>query len=589
MDLIAELKRRNVMRMAGLYLVGAWLVVQVADTVLPAFGMPDWMLRGVIVLLAIGFLPALAFAWIFELTPEGIVTDAEADPGRAGARVAARRMNLAIVVVLGVGIAWFGVDRYVAATRDGAVAGAAQATVQADPAGARPSIAVLPFEDMSERGDQGYFSDGLSEELLNQLAQVPQLRVIARTSSFSFKGRQADIATIAGTLGVAHVLEGSVRRSGHRLRVTAQLVRASDSTQLWSHSYDRAMAGVFELQEEIAREIVAALRIELLPDQRVGSTQRTDDPAAYEAYLRGTHALRRAGEGASREAVAALEQAVALDPDYSNAHAALALAYNVAADYAGSGAQRDARFDEALASAERAIALAPDQAAGFAARGTLRNLMHWDWTGAAADFERALALDPNDPATLTAYSHVLFFGGRHTEAIAMLRRATTLDPLSGSVWFTLGVALTHDGQAAPAREALQRASELTPGPNWPEFYLGFLALQDGDAEQARLHFARAPEPYRLAGTAMLEHTRGDAARSQEAMSALQDRYAVGFAYQVAQVHAWRGEHDEAIAWLRRALDVRDYGLTRMRVDPILAALRTDPRFQAMAARVGIPE
>ncbi|HET8818937.1 MAG TPA: tetratricopeptide repeat protein [Xanthomonadaceae bacterium] len=590
MDLLAELKRRNVIRMAGLYLVGAWLVVQVADTLFPAFGMPAWALRSVVVLLAIGFVPALTFAWIFELTPEGIRPDADVDQGGSGARRTARRMNRILVGALVLALAWFGIDRFVLVPGDVEAAPSARerpATADA-PAGDK-SIAVLPFVDMSQAGDQAYFSDGLSEELLNQLAQVPQLRVIARTSSFSFKDRNVDIATIAGALGVAHVLEGSVRKSGNRLRVTAQLIRASDSTHLWSQTYDRALADVFALQDEISREIVSALKVELLPEQRLGGTQRTSNPAAYEAYLRGMDANRSAGQGAAERALAAFEQAVELDPVYANAHAALALARNVAADYAASPAQRTEQLDQAFAAAGQAIALAPDLAAGYTARGTLRNLIDWDWAGAATDLERALALDPNDPATLTAYAHLMFFGGRHGEAIAMLRRATDIDPLAATTWFNLGVTLSHDGQADAAREALQRASDLSVDANWPEFYLGFLDLQAGDTEGALLHFLRAPDPYRLAGTAMLEHTRGNPDASQAALEALQERYAVGFAYQIAQVHAWRGEADLAFAWLQRGYDSRDYGLTRLRDDPILRALADDPRFAVLVDQVGFGE
>ena len=591
MDLLAELKRRNVIRMAGLYLVGAWLVVQVADTVFPAFGLPAWALRGVIVVLAICFVPALLFAWIFELTPEGIRTDADVDPAESTAPRTARRMNRTILVVLGLALAWFGIDRYVASARDDTAAPSAPAGAVADPSVAPDgmSIAVLPFVDMSQAGDQAYFSDGLSEELLNQLAQIPQLRVTARTSSFSFKDKQVDIATIAEALDVAHVLEGSVRKAGNRLRVTAQLIRTSDSTHLWSQTYDRTLADVFALQDEISGEIVAALRVELLPDQQIGNTQRTSNPEAYEAFLRGMEANRRVGEAASRRAVAAFEHAVALDPGYANAFAALALAYNVAADYAGSPERRAAQFREAIGTAEQAIALAPDLAAGYVARGTLRNLMAWDWQGAASDFERALALGPNDPATLSAYSHVVFFSGRHDEAIAMLRKASALDPLSPGTWFLFGVSLVHDGQLAEARKVLQRASDLSPDANWPEFYLGFLDLEDGNTDGAMAHFQRAPDPYRLTGTAMLEHTRGNAGASQVALDALRERYALGFAYQVAQVHAWRGEPDEAFAWLERAYDVRDYGLTRLRDDPILGRLRDDPRFAAMVERIGFPE
>src|SRR5690606_29400319 len=227
---------------------------------------------------------------------------------------------------------------------DVAIAEAGPPTAQTRP-GADHSIAVRAFVDMSEAGDQEYFSDGLSEELLNQLAQVPGLKVIARTSSFSFKGKQADIATIAEALGVAHVLEGSVRKSGDRLRVTAQLIRASDSSHLWSQSYDRALSDVFGLQDEISREIVAALKLELLPADLPGNTQRTSSPVAYEAYLRGMEANRGASEADNRRAVAAFEQAVALDPGYANAFAALALACNIAADYADSPELRAREID----------------------------------------------------------------------------------------------------------------------------------------------------------------------------------------------------------------------------------------------------
>ncbi|HET8818050.1 MAG TPA: tetratricopeptide repeat protein, partial [Xanthomonadaceae bacterium] len=403
------------------------------------------------------------------------------------------------------------------------------------------------------------------------------------------KDRNVDIATIAEALDVAHVLEGSVRKSGDQLRVTAQLIRASDSAHLWSQTYDRTLADVFALQDEISREIVSALKVELLPGQQLGSVQRTSSTDAYEAYLRGMEANRSTGQAAAERAVEAFEQAVEIDPGYANALAALALARNVAADYAASPAQRTEQLVGAFAAAAQAIALAPDLAAGYTARGTLRNLIDWDWPGAATDLEHALALDPNDPATLAAYAHLMFFGGRHGEAIAMLRRATDLDPLAATTWFNLGVTLSHDGQFDEARVALQRASDLSVDANWPEFYLGFLDLRDGDTEGALLHFLRAPDPYRLAGTAMLEHTRGNPEASQAALEALRQQYAVGFAYQVAQVHAWRGEDEQAFAWLQRGFEMRDYGLTRLRDDPILNRLAYDPRFAAVVDQVGSAE
>ena len=579
MGFFAELKRRNVVRAGGLYLVGAWLAVQVADTLFPVFDLPAWALRAVVVVLAIGLVPALAVAWLFELTPEGLRADAGAGPPRAPQ--SARRMNRLVGVLLVIALSYFAVDRFVLRTLPEPVATTPMAA-------ADHSIAVLPFADMSQTGDQAYLSDGLAEELLNQLSQVPQLRVIARTSSFSFKGRNADIATIATALGVAHVLEGSVRKSGNQLRVTAQLVRASDSTHLWSQAYDRPLDDVFQLQDEIAREIVAALKVELLPDQQVGNLQRTSNTNAYQAYLLGMEANRGAGEAGARRAVAAFERAIEVDPGYANAFAALALAYNVTADYAPSAELRAAELGKAAAAAEQAIALAPGLSAGFTARATLRNLIQWDWEGAISDFRHAMALEPDNPRTLAAYAHVLFFAGEHDKGLAMLRRATGIDPLAAGIWFNLGVALGHDGQREAAREALQRASELSQDANWPEFYLGFLDLQEGNTEAALLHFLRAPDPYRLTGTAMLEHSRGNGAASRAALQALQDRYAVGFAYQIAQVHAWRGEPDQAFDWLQRGYQVRDYGLTRLRYDPIFAPLQGDPRFAALVAQVGLP-
>ena len=268
MSLLAELKRRNVIRMAGLYLVGAWLITQVAGTVLPMFGAPDWVPRTIVIVLAIGFIPAIAFAWIFELTPDGIKRDEKVPLEKSIAPQTAQRMNRMLIAMLMLALVYFGFDKFVLAPRRAPAAITANATptastpTKASPAAAAASdnsIAVLPFVDMSQGRDQEYFSDGLSEELLNQLAQIPQLRVIARTSSFSFKGKEVDVAEIARILKVGHVLEGSVRKSGDTLRITAQLIRTSDSSHLWSQTYDRKLTDIFMVQDEISTEVVNAL------------------------------------------------------------------------------------------------------------------------------------------------------------------------------------------------------------------------------------------------------------------------------------------------------------------------------------------
>ncbi len=607
MSLLAELKRRNVIRMAGLYLVGAWLIVQVAETVLPAFDVPTWVLRAIIIVLALGFIPALVFAWVFELTPEGLKRDADVAPGQSIAPQTARRMDRLIVWgLLGV-VALVAADRFWPKERgetreetgSESLSGNAQPQAaegsapesDSDPVSSvsSNSIAVLPFVNMSSDQEQEYFSDGLSEELLNQLAQIPQLRVIARTSSFSFKGKEVDVATIAKTLDVAHVLEGSVRKSGNQLRITAQLIRAADSSHLWSQTYDREMADVFKVQDEIAGEVVAALKVKLLPSQQLSNTQRTSNPQAYEQYLIGARLQGAAGQPARSGQEEAFQRAIALDPNYANAYAGLAFAQGTLSDFAETPAQREDVIRQALATADQAIALAPDLPDGYAARGNTRHRLRWDWRGAQADFERALALDANDVTTLTSYGPLLFSLGRREEALAVLRKATAVDPLSANAWNVLGRHLAADQQTAAARTALQRSIELLPEHNWANFLLGTLELADGKSDVAMRHFERTPDQFRLTGTAMVEHTRGNAPASQQALDQLKSRYSIGFAFQIAQVHAWRGEKDEALDWLDRAYDIHDAGIARLTYDPALDSLRDDRRFVALVRKLGFPE
>jgi TolB-like protein len=307
------------------------------------------------------------------------------------------------------------------------------------------SIAVLPFVNMSSDKEQEYFSDGLSEELLNQLAQIPQLRVIARTSSFSFKGKEADVATIAKALNVANVLDGSVRKSANTLRITAQLVRTSDSSHLWSKTYERQMTDVFKVQDEIARDVVAALKVKLLPTQELPKTQRTNNPEAYEHYLLGMNISRQDRLETSQLAAAEFQKAIALDPGYANAYAMLSIAQVRGADVAPSQAQRAEETKQAFATMEQAITLAPDLALGYSRRGYIRYTRAWDWQGAAADFKRALALDPNNAELLSSYSQSLFFHGHQKEAIALARKATVIDPLSLDIWHNLGLLLFCSG------------------------------------------------------------------------------------------------------------------------------------------------
>ena len=329
MSLLAELRRRNVIRMAGLYLVGAWLIVQVAATLLPVFEAPSWVMRALVGLLAAGFVAALVFSWVFELTPDGLKRDGEVPAGETIAPQTGRRMDRMIIVVLALALGYFAVDRFVLVSayeeaRVPPVAGPDTRKVApiAAIAGIDPkSIAVLPFADFSPDGDQGWFADGLAEEILNALGRTPDLLVSARTSSFRFRGSELAVPEIARELGVAHVLEGSVRSTPERIRVSAQLIRAADGFEVWSQTYDRASADMIGIQEDLAREIATAMQTSMDPEALAAmAAVGTRSVEAYQAFVRGVAARGANTPGAFKDAYGFFERAREIDPTFADAH-----------------------------------------------------------------------------------------------------------------------------------------------------------------------------------------------------------------------------------------------------------------------------
>ena len=429
---ISELKRRNVIRMAGLYLVGSWLLVQVASTLFPAFGVPGWALRALVIVLALGFIPAVVFAWVFEMTPDGLKRDDEVPPDKSVAPQTAQRMNRMIIAVLALAILYFGLDKLVLSPqRDTALVASVQARSAVKPAIAAndQSIAVLPFVNMSSDKEQEYFSDGLSEELLNQLAQVPKLRVIARTSSFSFKGKEVDVATIAKALDVAHVLEGSVRKSGTQLRITAQLIRASDSSHLWSQTFDRELADVFKVQDEIAAAITDALKSRLSSSHPAVRPVVAIDPQAYDDYLQGrAFTAKREGDNLQL-AIAAFDRAIARDPSYSPAYSGRAFALALSQIWSPLLMPPEELVAQTRASTDQALKLDPENVEAMISRAYVA-MRHWDISGARADFERAYALAPENVDVLNLYADFQSNTGNLREAERMKRKAMALDPLS---------------------------------------------------------------------------------------------------------------------------------------------------------------
>lgn len=595
-DFLVELRRRNVIRVAVAYLALAWLVLQVAGLVIPAFGIPAWVLRLLFIVVGLGFPIALVISWVYELTPDGLRRESEVPPSASITRLTGRKLDYIIIGVLAAVVGLLLLDRLVLAPRTTVSTATTTATASdtaAVAAPARASIAVLPFADMSQAKDQEYFSDGLSEELLNLLARIPQLHVAGRTSSFSFKGKSDDLKTIGQKLGVATILEGSVRKAGDRLRITAQLINAADGFHLWTETYDRQLTDVFAMQDEIAAAVVSALKVKLLPQQQsVGARGRTVSPEAYNHYLLGLHLLRNPGrQGTFRRASEAFGKAIAVDPEYAAALAGYAVALGYAT-YSPENPQQAAAAAqerrEAVAAAERAVALDPMLADGYSARGHLRRIIDWNWTGALADLEQAIALNPADFDTQLRYGQLLSSLDRVPETVAANRRMTELDPLSASAWSTLGLNLAQDGKLEEARAALHRALQIEPDSAWNNYWLGVTEMRAGRPDVAMQAFEHDDDQPPLDGVAIAAHALGDEARSQRALQELKEKFADKYAFQIAGVHAQRGEIDEAFTWLERARAQHELAMMYVKVAVFIEPVHGDPRYAALLQKMGLP-
>ena len=453
-------------------------------------------------------------------------------------------------------------------------------------AGNEQSIAVLPFADMSEGKDQEYFSDGLSEELIEQLGKTPGLRVIARTSSFYFKGRSEKLESIAAELRVANVLEGSVRKSGNRLRVTAQLIRVETNEHLWSETFDRDLHDVFRVQDEIAGAVVTALRVHLVQPQALTQESRTDNLEAYNQYLQGRQSYNQGDAAGYQRSVTAFRAATGLDPHYAVAYADLAIAQFWLAD----GSNDLEGYQSALAAAEQAVALAPGLAAGYSARGFLRAVYRFDFAGAQADLDRAVAISPHDAGVLHRSAVLLGVLGDLPAAIAREKQALALDPLSEEMCRRLGFFFMANQQFAQARPLYEKALTIAPSSDRARNNLGDLQLLDSQPEQALASFRRTGiQEFSLAGQAKAEYSLRHLEAAQRLLDRLIAERGNTSAASIARVYAWRGENDQAFEWAERAYARRETGITWFKLEPDFRRLRADPRNRTLLRKMTLPE
>ena len=554
---LAELKRRKVIQTAVLYAVASWALLQVAALLLDMLEVPPWGLKLVFVLLLIGFPLALLLSWMHQVTPEGIRREAAAPE-------APRRLPPA------------------GAFSSHAADAPAAAMLPQEPAADERSIAVLPFANLSEDKANEYFADGLSDELLNLLSRVAGLRVVARTSSFSFKGRTASAAEIARELKVTHLLEGSVRRSGSRVRITAQLIRASDSSHVWSQSFDRDLSDIFAVQDEIAAAVARGLELKLFggPAPKAQPT----DPRAYALYLQGRHFFSLYSATGYAQAIPALEGALAIDPGFAPAWGILGALYwgqanNSLIPY-GEGARK------ARLASDKALALDPEQAEPMSLLGLLDVIEHRDVARGLQRIHRALELEPHNQRVLSRAANVARQRGRTEEAIGYAEQALNADPLSPNAHAVLGLTYYYAGRLDDAEAMRCRLLALSPGWLSGYYYLGRILLERGDARAALAAMEQEPSPmWRLTGLALVHHALGSHVASDAALEELRKEDPVGIAYQFAEIHAYRGETDLAFEWLERAEATNDSGLTDAITNPLMRSLHTDPRWAALVARL----
>ena len=582
MSLFAELKRRNVFRAAAFYAASAWLLVQIATQVLPFFHIAEWVVRWIVVAAAIGFPFAMVFSWFYEWTTHGLQRESEVAPNESVTRESSKKLDRWIIAILVLAVVLLLTNQF-ALNRDNnpvAVAPIASTIPQ-------KSIAVLPFESLSEEKSNAYFAEGVQDEILTRLAKVADLKVIARTSTQRFKSAPENLPDIAKQLGVANILEGSVQKAGDQVRVNVQLINALTNAHLWADTYDRRLTDIFAIESEIAKSVAENLKARLNGRaEEVLAARPTENPQAHELYLKGRYFWNRRNTASLRKAGDYFQQAIDLDPNYALAYAGLADVHSILPVYAGT-APKAVELDSNLAEAHTSLGNAL--------------ISNAQLTLSEPEFRRALELNPNYATAHQWLAECLFGQGRFPESLAENERAHELDPLSLIINASYASSLSgvgrYDDAIKQARKTLELDPELVPGHE----ILGQTYEDEGKFDEAIAEYHKANEIEATpANFAMLAYAYAKTSRLAEARKILDkltdlsaQRY-VG-AYPLAIVHLALGEKEEALRLLEKSFAERDILLQGLfgsiKMDKRLDPLRKDPRFQKLVERfdAGIPE
>ncbi len=575
-NFFAELKRRNVYKVAIAYAVVAWLLMQIASQIFPFFEIPNWAVRLVVLLLVIGFPVALILAWAFELTPEGIKRTEEIEPGRQSRN----RVWVYVIVIAGaISVSLFFVGRYTSSKQSGGAELPAK------------SIAVLPFENLSRDPDNAYFAEGVRDELLARLSKAADLKVISIRSTEQLKSSLDDLSQIARKFGVANILAGSVQRSSDQVRVNVQLVRAENNAHLWADTFDRKLTDIFAIESDIAKTIAEKLQTKFSgSEERAASAKPTENTEAHQLYLKGRYFWnRRTGENL-KKALAYFEQAAEKDPHYALAYTGIADSCGLIPIYSAgtsqeyhprqrAAAQKAVELDDTLAEAHTSLAFV------FA--------YDFEFAQAVKEFERAIALNPNYATAHHFYAvGTLAALGEFDKAIAEVKRALELDPVSGIISASLGTVYTmarrYDEAIAQGRETV----EMHPEFYWAHRFLGLALELKGANSEAITEYRKAFELYDdPVVLALLAHAEVSIGKQNEARQILaqlteeaKTRYVPAYAFAV--IHLALGEKDQALDWLEKAARGHDgLFINLIKVDPYLDPLRGDPRFEALVSAI----
>ena len=577
MSFINELKRRNVFKVAAAYIIVGWLVMQAGEVMGSALRLPEWIDSALAFFLILGFPLAMVFAWAFEMTPEGLKKENDIDHSQSPAITSGRNLNYTIIALLAVALVYF----------------VWESRIQTGSESISPelinnnSVAVLPFVNMSSDPEQEYFSDGITEEVLNLLVKIPELKVTSRTSVFVFKGQSVDIPTVAEKLGVAHILEGSVRKAGNRVRITAQLIEARNDVHLWSETYERKLDDIFAIQDEIAREVVKALQIQLLGEAPLATSTNTE---AYNLYLRGKHFATLGTLEGSKASVKAYQESIALDADFAPAWAGLSriLRYQGLNDVTDLQEAMEASRHAAM----RALELDNELAEAWLALAEIQFDYDWDWSRAEVTIRTALEYGPKNAPVLREATWMALALGEAERALGLAQLAADLDPLDLEGLLNLGTTYWAVGQLKEEERIYRKILELYPdrSSHSVKSWLAASLTRQGKLEEGLQYLIFDSESrWQRAMSAIVLHSLGRHEEERPIRQKMIEEYGESWPFGIALTYASHGDPDKAFEWLDIAIEQKDRYMSQLIFNPWLAPLHDDPRWEVILDRMGLLE